>query len=312
MGRKVTLARESSITDLTNVRSFASMSSFMDSQRRPLTESFRALVALVRFLSGVYSPVHAQIFRISESLAADITDIRLLARVDSPVLFEMLGAAQTLATEITKVQFRRVVTLLVSEKRPLGSENSAADIARSAGYLVGLDFRVKTSAVRRKLSPQTESATADLTVEGFLPRVDVVMLLKVDGFSKSFVAVGALEGQLCLVRVAEHVDAQGCKHGGLVVALLAHVAREEMRLFVSREVAKQAELFGTVLAREVAHCVTQQMLLVVALVAEHLVAGLAHELLLAFVGLGALTLSVCVLLHVLAKAHRRPKHATAL
>lgn len=51
-----------------------------------------------------------------------------------------------------------------------------------------------------------------------------------------------------------------------------------MRLLVPRQIAKQSKFLRAVFTGEVSHGVAQQVLLIVALVPEDLVAGLADEL----------------------------------
>lgn len=68
--------------------------------------------------------------------------------------------------------------------------------------------------------------------------MDVVVLLQIDRLTETFVAVVALERQVCFVLVPQHVDAERCQHGCLVVALFAHVAGVEVGLLVSGQVAE--------------------------------------------------------------------------
>lgn len=278
MGRQVTLARESTLANLAYVGPFAGVPASVNRQRRPLRERFRALIALVRLLPRVHSPVHPQIFRIGETLAADVADIGLFAGVDSPVLLQVLGAAQTLAAVVAQVELRRIVTLFVAKERPLRGEHAAANVAGGAGHLVGLQLGMQASTVRGELSSQVEGAVAELTGERLLARVNVVVFLQVELLPETLVALIALEGQIRFVDMACHVNAERRQNGGLVVAFLAHVARVEVRLLVPRQIAEQSELLRTVFARKIADRVAQQMLLIIALVSEDLVAGLAEKL----------------------------------
>lgn len=330
MGRQVALARETTIADLAHVGPFSRVTPPVDGQRRPLRESFRALVAFIRFLPCVHPSVHPEIFRIGETFATDVAHVRFLPCVDAPVLLQMFRAAQTLAAVIAQVQFRGVVALLVPEQGSLGGENSAADIASRARHFVRLHLRVHASAMGGELSSEIEGGPAQLAGERLVARVYVVMLLQIDRFAETFVAVVALEGQIVLVGVPEHVDAQCGQHRGLVVALLAHVAWVEVGLLVPGQVAEQAELFGAVFASEVADRVPHQVLLIVALVSEHLVARFTDELHLGLLFLHLYVGTVSnrgrvvarlaataafppvVLLHVFAQVHVRSEHPSTL
>ena len=125
------------------------------------------------------------------------------------------------------------------------------------------------------------------------------------------------------------MNAERGQHGGLVVALLAHVTGVEVSLLVPGQIAEQAELLRAVFASQVADSVTHQMFLVVTLVTEHLVARFAEELQLRllFLHLQAAgttarhrrraarftpALATRVLLHVLSQIHVRPEHPAAL
>lgn len=156
--------------------------------------------------------------------------------------------------------------------------------------------------------------------------MNVVVLLKIYRLAETLVAVVALEGQIGLVRVPQHVYAKRSQHRGLVIALLAHVARIEMCLLVPGQVAEQTELLRTVFARKVTNGVSHQVFLIIAFVSKHLVAGLADELRFRFLFLHlqigrmidrivtalSATLATGVLLHVLPQVHVRSEHASAL
>jgi len=225
MRRQVTLARESTVADLTNVWPFPGVTASVDRQGRSLRERFRTLIALVRFLSRVHPPVHPQVLRIGETFTADVAHVGFFAGMNPPVLLQMLGAAETLAAIITEVKLRRIVALLVPEERPLRSEDATTNITRGTGHFVGLQFGMHAPAVRRELSPQVEGVVAELTDKRLLARMDVVMLLEIELLAETLLAFVAVEGQIRLVHVPRHVDAQSCQDSRLVVALLAHVTR---------------------------------------------------------------------------------------
>lgn len=178
-----------------------------------------------------------------------------------------------------------------------------------------------------ELSPQVEGAAAELADERLVTGMDIVVLLQVDRLPETLVAVVALERQIRLVLMPQHVNAQSCQHGGLVVALLAHVAGVKMGLLVSGQVAEQPELLGTVLAREVAYGVPHQMPLVIAFMSKHLVAGLAEKLQIRLLFLHlqrcraihhrraasfTATFAAGVLLHMLPQVHVRSEHPATL
>lgn len=177
MGCEITLARESTVTDLTDVRPFAGMAASVDGQRRSLREGLRALIALVRLFPCVHSPVHPQILGVGETFPADVTDVRLFPGVDPPVLLKVFGATETLAAVIAEVELRGVVALFVSEERSLRGEHAAANVARGAGHLVGFQLGMHAPAVRGQLPSQIEGVVAELTDERLLARVNVVVLL---------------------------------------------------------------------------------------------------------------------------------------
>lgn len=137
---------------------------------------------------------------------------------------------------------------------------------------------MRASAVRGELSPQVEGVVAELTDERLLARVNIIVLLKIELLPEALVTLIALERQIRFVHVSRHVDAQSRQNGGFVIALLAHVTRQKMRLLVPRQIAKQSKFLGAMLAREITHCVAQQMLLIVALVPKNLVTGLTEKL----------------------------------
>ena len=199
---QVALAREATIADLADVRPFSRVTSPVYSQRGPLRESFRTLVALVRLLAGVHSPVHPQVLRVGETLATDVANVRLLPGVDPSVFLQVFRAAETLAAVVAQIELRRIVALLVTEQGPLGSQHPATNVAGGAGHLVGLHFRMHASAVSGELPPQVESTAAQLADERLVPGVDVVVLLQVDRLPETLVAVVALEREVRLVRVS--------------------------------------------------------------------------------------------------------------
>ena len=278
MSGKIPLAGKAPMTNLTNIRSFTSVATSVNREGRPLTEGLGTLITLVRFFTSVHSSVHPQVLRIRETLAANVADVGFFPSVYPPVLFEMFRTAETLATVITEIKLCWVVALFVSEERPLGGQDTSADVAGGAGHFVGLHFGMHASAVGRELPPEVECVPADLAHEWLIAGMDVVVFLEVNCFSKPLVAVVALEGQVGLVCVPQHVNTESCQDSGFVVALLAHVAGVEVRLLVSRQVPKEAKLLRTVLAGQVPNSMTQKVLLVVALVSEDLVASLAEKL----------------------------------
>lgn len=152
MGGKVPLAREATVADLADVRSFSRVSSPVYREGGPLRERLRALVAFVRFFPGVHPPVHPQVLGIGEPFAADVADVRFFTGVDTSVLLEMLRAAQAFPAVIAEIEFRRVVTLFVSEKRPFCSEHATAYVAGGAGYFVRFHLRMHAPTVGRELS----------------------------------------------------------------------------------------------------------------------------------------------------------------
>ena len=301
----------------------------MYSQRGPLRESFRTLVALVRFLTGVHSPVHPEILRVGETLATDVADVRFLAGVDPSVFLQVFRAAETLAAVIAQIELRGIVALFVTEQGPLRSQHPATNVARRARHFVGLHFRMHASAVSGELPSQVESTAAQLANERLVPGVYVVVLLQIDRLPETLVAVVALEREIRLVRVSQHVNAERGQHGRFVVALLAHVTRIEVSLLVPGQIAEQPELLRAVFASQVADSVPHQMFLVVALVPEHLVARFTEELQLwlLFLYLQSIgttarhrrraarftpSLATRVLLHVLSQIHVRSEHPAAL
>ena len=140
MGGQISLARESTMAYLTYIRPLPRVSPPMYRQSRPLAEGFRALIALVRLLTGMHASVHPQVLRVGESLAAYIADVGFLARMYPPVFLQMFRAAEALATKVAEVEFRRIVALLVPEQRALRGENTAADVARGARDLLRLQL----------------------------------------------------------------------------------------------------------------------------------------------------------------------------
>lgn len=85
-----------------------------------------------------------------------------------------------------------------------------------------------------ELSSQVESVVAELTDKRLLARVNIVMLLKIEFLPETLVAFIALKRQIRLVHMSRHVDAQSCQNGGLIIALLTHITRQEMGLLVPR------------------------------------------------------------------------------
>lgn len=280
MSREISLAREASVAHLADIRPLPGVAPPVYGQRRPLTEGLRTLVALVGLFARVDPLVHPQILRVREALATDVADVGLLPGVYPPVFLQVLGTAQALAAIVAQIQLGRIVALLVPEQRSLGSQHPTADVASRARHFRRLELRVQPSAVGSQLSPQEERARAGLTNEGLVARVYVVVLLELLGLTEVLVTLVALEGQLGLVGVPGHVDAQGGQHRCLVVALLADVARQEVGLLVTRQVSEEPELLRAVFAGELACAVACQVLLVVAPVSEHLAAGLASVLVL--------------------------------
>lgn len=193
MGRQVALARESTMAYLADVRSFPGVSAFVNRQRRPLRERFRALVALVWLLPRVYSPVHSQILGIGKALSADVANVGFFPGVDPPMLLQMLSATETLSAIITEIQLRRIVTLLMSEERSLRGKHATANITSGAGDLVGLQLGMRASAVCGELSSQVEGIIAELADKRLLARVNVIMLLKIEFLPETLVAFIALE-----------------------------------------------------------------------------------------------------------------------
>lgn len=225
MGRQVTLARESTVAYLADIRPFSGVPASVNCQRRSLRECFRTLIAFVRLLPRVYPSVHPQILGIRKTLSADIADVWFLPGMDPPVLFQVLSATETLAAVIAEIELRGIVALLVSEERSLRGKYAAADIASGAGHFVGLQLGMRASTVRGELSSEIEGVVAELTYERLLARVNVIVLLKIEFLPETLVALVALEWQIRFVHVSRHMNTQSRYNGGLVIALLAHVTR---------------------------------------------------------------------------------------
>lgn len=223
MGRQVTLARESTVTYLTNVRSFSGVSASMNCQRRSLRKCFRTLIAFVWFLPCVHPPVHPQILRIGKTFSADIADVWFLPGMNPSMLFQVLGATETLAAIIAEIELRGIMTFLVSEERSFRGEYAAADIASGAGHLVSFQFRMCASTVRGKLSSEIEGVVAELTDEWLFTRMNVIVFLKIELLPETLVTFVALKWQIRFVHVSRHMNAQSRKNGGLIIALLAHI-----------------------------------------------------------------------------------------
>lgn len=194
MSRKIPLAGKAPMTNLANIGSLASVTTSVNRQGRSLTEGLGTLITLVRLFTSMHSSVHPQVLRVRETLSADVADVRFFSSMDPPVFLEMFRAAETLATVITEIKLCWVVALFVSEERPLGGEDTSADVAGGARHFVGLHFGMHASAVSRKLPPEVEGIPTYLTHKWLITGMDVVVFLEVDCFSEALVAVIALEG----------------------------------------------------------------------------------------------------------------------